>query len=383
MSLVALNRLSDAIKALSSNGIASAAEADVFSSLCEKHPRRDTPLQAPAFDPNLSPLHVKSEEVARSIQGFKKGTACGRDGLRADHLRSLLRPTAFQVDFLKALTSFINLLLAGGIPDHFAKFLASAPLTALRKPDNGVRPIAVGETYRRLTSRLAGRDALKTVQQHFAPLQVGVSKKGGVEHAFFRLQDVLKDHGANSNLVAMFLDFSNAFNLCSRQKMFDQVRQICPQIAPWVEFCYHDEPLLFFDDQILFSSLGVQQGDPLGPLLFSLVLHPLIQEIERRFDLNLNIWYLDDGTVVGKLEDVLAVYDYVKLVSPEYGLFLNDRKTKLWWPTMNLETLSIFPPDLERVSDGGVRVLGSPCGDERFIIRFFKEGSSGMRQSIC
>jgi len=42
----------------------------------------------------------------------------------------------------------------------------------------------------------------------------------------------------------------------------------------------------------------VQEEDPLGPDLFALVLQPIITT-------ELNLWYLDDGTVEGDVEEVV------------------------------------------------------------------------------
>ena len=52
----------------------------------------------------------------------------------------------------------------------------------------------------------------------------------------------------------------------------------------------------------LGSEQGIQQEDPLGPLLFSLVLHKLVGSIapdSESSELLFNVWYLDNGTLAG------------------------------------------------------------------------------------
>ena len=51
----------------------------------------------------------------------------------------------------------------------------------------------------------------------------------------------------------------------------------------------------WFGDWIIKSKEGCQQGDPLGPLCFSLVIQDIIVAISNACpNLALNLWYLDD-----------------------------------------------------------------------------------------
>ena len=81
-------------------------------------------------------------------------------------------------------------------------------------------------------------------------------------------------------------------------------------------------PNLVFLESLYFSQqqLGVQQGDPLGPALFSLAIHSLISGLSS----DLNIWYLDDGTIGGKI-DVFSDLRSIIQLSPSLGLELNVR----------------------------------------------------------
>jgi hypothetical protein len=44
---------------------------------------------------------------------------------------------------------------------------------------------------------------------------------------------------------------------------------------------------------MIISQQGVQQGDPLGPALFSLVAHSQAKQMK----FHLSLWYLDDATM--------------------------------------------------------------------------------------
>ena len=67
-------------------------------------------------------------------------------------------------------------------------------------------------------------------------------------------------------------------------------------------------------DQIS-SQTGVQQGDPLGPMLFALVLHKLVTSIDADDDclqLLLEAWYLDDGVLAGERSAVIRALHLIE-----------------------------------------------------------------------
>ncbi|CAE1283077.1 unnamed protein product [Acanthosepion pharaonis] len=60
--------------------------------------------------------------------------------------------------------------------------------------------------------------------------------------------------------------------------------------------------MLIASDNIISSATGIQQGDPLGPLLFAMAIDGVARSIASPF----NIWYLDDATLGGSIEAVAA-----------------------------------------------------------------------------
>ena len=104
-----------------------------------------------------------------------------------------------------SLTRLVDLMLDGRLPLQAASFIASAPLTALAKPEGGIRPIAVGEILRRLVSKVAMSQIVNDGVSYLNPLQVGVASNGGIENAVFKLKDLVKRYGVDDSRCAISL----------------------------------------------------------------------------------------------------------------------------------------------------------------------------------
>nr|GEX66601.1 putative reverse transcriptase domain-containing protein [Tanacetum cinerariifolium] len=172
----------------------------------------------PGSLPSEPPLVVDVDTVLGCIQSFPKGTSCGRDGLRAQHLLDAFcgEGSAIAVGLLKAISVVVNLLLEGKCPKVLAEFVASAPLTPLLKPDNGIRPIAVGAIWRRLASKTAMRGVKKEMSKYLGDFQFGVGVPSGAEAVLHGANRFLNKFHSDGSLAMLTVDFSNAFNLVDR-----------------------------------------------------------------------------------------------------------------------------------------------------------------------
>ncbi|KAL5505646.1 hypothetical protein EMCRGX_G007111 [Ephydatia muelleri] len=97
----------------------------------------------------------------------------------------------------------------------------------------------------------------------------------------------------------------------------------------WVPFGYIigevKHPFLWHPLGCLTSEQGVQQSDPLGPLLFSLVLNIHVSEISSRGNCSLNYhaWYLDDSALAGPGSSVYNILAMLQELGPPLGLHVN------------------------------------------------------------
>ncbi len=88
---------------------------------------------------------------------FDRTSAAGPDGPYPSILQTLLKYSEGEdpIYILSVeLTKFIQNFLDGKFPPDAAALLSGTEITALRKPDASIQPIACGIVYRRLASRL-------------------------------------------------------------------------------------------------------------------------------------------------------------------------------------------------------------------------------------
>ncbi|CAK1587163.1 unnamed protein product [Parnassius mnemosyne] len=254
-------------------------------------------------------------------------------------------------------------MYSGNVNPEIVPILFGANLIALTKKDGGVRPIAVGSTLRRLASKIAVRHILQKLNSEFEPVQLGFGVKGGCEAAVHALRSFLT-YGQPD--VLLKIDVKNAFNSVNRDTLLTEIKQHIPEIYNYLLLSYADPTKLLYRSNELSSEVGCQQGDPLGPAIFSLAINPIIKILNSKF----NVWYLDDGTLGGDLDTVFSDLLLIKNKFEAIGLELNFSKCELFINNCDLnlndikQKFNILAPNIKIVNRNSLYLLGSPIFDE-------------------
>eukprot|EP00435_Cladocopium_sp_Y103_P062067 s521_g23.t1 len=247
------------------------------------------------------------EDVVQAIRSFSRGSAAGPTGLRGDHLREALG-SAHGDEMAVQLADVVMLLVRGQALPEIAPHLAGATLHTVPKGDDDVRPIAVGETLRRLTAKCLCNDVRVPARDLLCPLQVGVATRHGTEAVVHTVRQWVQRHA----------------------------------------------------------------GDPLGPLLFSLALHPALHAARTGGAPDLQpplvVGYLDDVCLAGNYRQVSAGLVRLTAAARQVGLQVNPAKCELvaCGGAAAAVDLALFPAGMPFNQSGGFNLLGAPVGDASF-----------------
>ena len=368
-----------AIRLASSDDTLADFNEDTFSALQAKHPLPHPNSQippAPAVPSFPEDFEISQQDIARAIRSFPCGSAGGPDRLRPQHLKDLvqLREDTSENQLLSALVDFCYLVLRGDTPDVVRPFFFGASLVALNKKSGGIRPITVGCTLRRLTAKVACNLVATDMAELLAPHQLGYGVRGGSEAAVHAGRCFLNNMSSEQAMVK--LDFANAFNTLRRDRMLEAVQLLCPEIYSFVHSVYAASSNLQWGDRSLSSAEGVQQGDPLGPLLFCLTL----QQHNLRLTSDFNVSYLDDVTLGGDCQDLLHDLQVMKDAA-ELGLVLNTGKCEIISQDMTTcGTLLVSLPGAKLVPPSQAQLLGSPLGDDACISAALADKVEALRR---
>jgi hypothetical protein len=225
-----------------------------------------------------------------------------------------------------------------------SSYWCASRVIPLVKRGGGIRPLAIGESWIRLAGRIASKIAVPVVTPHLLPLQVGIGVPGGTEMVAHISNTITakwndQSHGltaAASKYGIATLDIKNAFNSMRRAPIYDSLMELHQPLIPFFRWSYGSpSPLVLSDGSCFgYSSTGVRQGDPLGPLLFAIGLHPVLKLLQEHFPNHLFLAYLDDISILGDVspERMVPIMNLAKQLLNNIGLHINEDKSDVWIP---------------------------------------------------
>ena len=154
--------------------------------------------------------------------------------------------------------------------------------------------------------------------------------------------------------------------------------RLAPDIYPLVFSAYSSPSNFFWGNHQIASAEGVQQGDPLGPLIFCLTIFSLGQRLTSV----LSILYLDDISIGGPCDNIIEDLEAIMEAS-SLGLALNTQKSEIITdsPSSRNCLLTVLP-GAQTVDPSQASLLGSPIGDANCVTSAIQVKTATL-QSMC
>ena len=363
-------QLGDLRKARQALHPAASAPADdsTIAALAKLHP----PAECPCPDDILSFMPPVEFLLDRAlfdevVETLPRGRAAGRSGWRYEDIQYLCTRGSVAAD---DLFKYFSRVATGCVTSDVASRLwGTATLIALLKSNSGIRPIAMGEVFRKLVSRVMLRQLGNAPASAVGAHQFGVARPNGLELVVSGVRIQLED---NPTHVVLGIDVSNAYNTFDRNLAL-RLMMDDPALAPCVPFLRmlygHPSSLMYDVDEddvhMIRSERGTQQGDCWSSLLFALVHTHAMDKVRARHPRMTALSYQDDTNVVGDIQTVAEVLPSVVEEFARVGLSVNTEKCHLY-------SRAAVPDELESafaavsVSHEGIVILGCPVGSDVF-----------------
>ena len=277
--------------------------------------------------------------------------------------------------FFEAAQSFAR----AQIPEEILAALRVGQMTALEKPDGGIRGIVVGDVIRQLVAKTISEQFTKRFEAATMPFQFALSTRAGCESIAHMVQTCTD---ADPRTTLFSIDGVGAFDLVSRRAMLIALHDMPDgtSILPFVlQFYGHPSTHLWEDENGVVHEIqqggGGEQGDPLLPALFALGQHRALIAIQESLRPTEKLMaFHDDVYVLTSPERVGPVEESVELELWEHArVRVNQGKTQVW------NRCGDRPPNCEHLfnTDGepndawrgdhdlptdrqGVKILGTP-----------------------
>lgn len=365
---------------------------------------------------------LSDEAILKALATAKPHTAGGNSGWTANISKWLVEDGPVADKARKAVCAYIRACAEGKISERDRQYVYGGRVIALPKGEGKVRPIVVGEFLTRLTSRALLQARAPEIAELFKAVgQMGVAVPSGAEAIIHTLQLLVEATPESSTEMGIVqLDFANAYNTVSRRLVLQGLARN-PQFAALLVYFKQHYPVGKVsgrDDGTgiprlavrlgnggvdwIVSEQGVHQGDPLGPVFFSIGLSEVMRVARESMQGATGeelVWsgfykgaFLDDVHAFGGKEALVRFVHAMEEAcgATRSGLELSRSKCKAYFPRMELEQVQEafrgFGLTVVPASEGLV-CLGAPVGNDGWAAEHLangvRKGTKGLADNIA
>ena len=313
---------------------------------------------------------VDHEDILRAINNLNSKSANGIGSWTYPLIQLMIRHADDFNNIVSSITNLFNHIYAGKLQPDTAKVWSTSRLVLIKKADGtSLRPISVTDAWYRLLAIVLNKKLAKQVGAQLNSIQVGVGTADGASIGS-RLAQFVYD----KNCSILSLDMTNAFNSISRLYIDQGIQKYAPTLLPWFRTFYRSASQLRSSqgDFMGWSSTGVKQGDPLGPMLFCLGIHSSLLQIQnilpltnRRSASAGDTAFMDDifmwvpHQLTSKLNSTFL--KSISKILAELNLTVNNNKSHILLSKVRNSTSS-SASNVKVVSEG-IKILGAPIGN--------------------
>lgn len=285
-------------------------------------------------------VSVTTTELYSYLRSRPKLTGGGADGWNYAQLRLLCdfkyakHSRVHSGKVLQGLTDLANDLASGNLAS-----LAQGSARALRDRlthargvaiyksthSHDVRPIGIGEVFVSLAAGalLRTETMRKLVPEAVGPTEMGNGVRGGVESLPNSVRAYLLLHPDH---VVIKTDIANAFNSLHRALVVAAANIYHP-LSHLITLMYGAYSTISYGALRIEVQRGVNQGDPMGPVLYSTASRPAVDATMQRHPSVRITGIMDDKYIMGPAEEALMAVETYAAELAKLGLQLQHSKS--------------------------------------------------------
>ena len=334
----------------------------MFELVKEMFPKRQKlNSMIPIADPYATGLgHTDQSTIRKAIEKLQ-GTG-GVSHFDAKQLRRVMNVQVFSGEAKRLI--YIISEICSNISGVHANEESTRPLRAVRivaipKKSGGVRPIGIGESLRRVITKVLAWRMKKEVKEATGSMHAS-GLQGACEAAISAVQEEYE-----SGKSILIMDAKNAFSNLNRDAALLTASRLVPNAYQTLLNFYNNSTYAYYKGKPIIVEEGTVQGCSLASHFYDLGVKMLSEEMKSHKVKQ--IWICDDLTAIGDAKDLKIWRDKIETVGVNYGYITNP--SKCYVVTKDEHARQVFSQEISERKvcfQDGTRYLGAPIGSLQY-----------------